>query len=105
MPMAPAADTAATSSGLLHGYMAPQMSGTSMPACAVKLALDAEIRIPLEAFLVALHEAAGLGHGQPFVAERCLDGAADAGGEGVLGVLHVGEGFGGRVPPAHVLHA
>ena len=33
--MPPASDAAATSSGLLHGYIAPQMSGTSMPACAV----------------------------------------------------------------------
>jgi hypothetical protein len=33
MPMPPAADTAATSSGLEHGYIAPQISGTSMPSC------------------------------------------------------------------------
>ena len=31
MPMPPAAETAATSSGLLHGYIAPQISGTSIP--------------------------------------------------------------------------
>jgi NAD(P)H-dependent flavin oxidoreductase YrpB (nitropropane dioxygenase family) len=35
MPMPPASEAAATSSGLLHGYMAPQISGTSMPACRV----------------------------------------------------------------------
>ncbi len=35
-PSPPASDTAATSSGLLHGYMAPQMSGTSMPTARVK---------------------------------------------------------------------
>src|SRR5688500_14616641 len=35
MPMPPASLTAATSSGLLQGYIAPQMSGTSMPACRV----------------------------------------------------------------------
>src|SRR5688500_19253426 len=35
MPMPPASDTAATSSGLLQGYMAPQISGTSMPASRV----------------------------------------------------------------------
>ena len=35
IPMAPASDTAATSSGLLHGYIAPQMSGTSTPASRV----------------------------------------------------------------------
>ena len=34
-PMPPASETAATSSGLLHGYMAPQMSGTSMPSWRV----------------------------------------------------------------------
>jgi hypothetical protein len=31
MPIPPAADTAAMSSGFEHGYMAPQMSGTSIP--------------------------------------------------------------------------
>ena len=31
MPMPPASDTAATSSGLLQGYIAPQMSGTRIP--------------------------------------------------------------------------
>src|SRR5688572_17072640 len=36
MPIAPASDTAATSSGLLHGYIAPQMSGTATLACRVK---------------------------------------------------------------------
>src|SRR5262245_14208326 len=36
MPMPPAADTAPTSSGLEHGYIAPQISGTSMPACSVR---------------------------------------------------------------------
>ncbi len=35
MPIPPAAETAATSSGLLHGYIAPQISGTSMPSCSV----------------------------------------------------------------------
>src|SRR5512147_2916934 len=35
MPMPPASDTAATSSGLLQGYIAPQMSGISMPAWRV----------------------------------------------------------------------
>src|SRR5215207_23621 len=35
IPMPPASDTAATSSGLLHGYIAPQMSGTSTPAWRV----------------------------------------------------------------------
>ena len=35
MPIPPASDAAATSSGLLHGYMAPQISGTSIPACSV----------------------------------------------------------------------
>src|SRR5436305_1066370 len=34
-PMPPASETAATSSGLLHGYMAPQISGTSMPSWRV----------------------------------------------------------------------
>src|SRR5688500_16929889 len=33
--MPPAAETAPTSSGLLHGYIAPQMSGTRMRACLV----------------------------------------------------------------------
>jgi hypothetical protein len=32
MPMPPASETAAMSSGLEQGYMAPQMSGVSMPA-------------------------------------------------------------------------
>ncbi len=36
MPIPPAADTAATSSGLLHGYMAPQMRGTSIPTWVAK---------------------------------------------------------------------
>src|ERR1035437_2925062 len=35
IPMPPASLTAATSSGLLHGYIGPQMSGTSMPTCVV----------------------------------------------------------------------
>src|SRR5436189_3009768 len=35
MPMAPAAETAPTSSGLLHGYIAPQISGMSTPASRV----------------------------------------------------------------------
>jgi hypothetical protein len=35
-PMPPAADTAATSSGLEHGYMAPPMIGTSMPSSLVR---------------------------------------------------------------------
>src|SRR6476469_3994091 len=35
-PIPPASETAATSSGLLHGYMAPQISGTSMPSWRVK---------------------------------------------------------------------
>ena len=35
IPIPPASDAAATSSGLLHGYIAPQISGTSIPACAV----------------------------------------------------------------------
>src|SRR4029077_16640803 len=34
-PIPPASDAAATSSGLLHGYMAPQISGTSMPSWRV----------------------------------------------------------------------
>jgi len=34
-PMPPASETAATSSGLLHGYMAPQISGTSTPSWRV----------------------------------------------------------------------
>src|SRR6185436_3656474 len=34
-PMPPASETAATSSGLLHGYIAPQISGTSMPSWRV----------------------------------------------------------------------
>src|SRR5215218_2090905 len=33
--MPPASETAATNSGLLHGYMAPQISGTSMPSWRV----------------------------------------------------------------------
>jgi hypothetical protein len=32
IPIPPASDTAATSSGLLQGYIAPQMTGTSIPA-------------------------------------------------------------------------
>src|SRR5579871_2582177 len=36
MPMAPASDAAATSSGLEHGYIAPQMMGYSIPTCLVK---------------------------------------------------------------------
>ena len=36
MAMAPAAATAPTSSGLLQGYMAPQMRGTSAPVRAQK---------------------------------------------------------------------
>src|SRR5690349_19725501 len=36
IPMPPAADTAPTSSGLLHGYIAPQMSGTRTRACWVR---------------------------------------------------------------------
>jgi hypothetical protein len=35
MPIPPAAETAATSSGLLHGYIAPQISGTVIRACSV----------------------------------------------------------------------
>src|SRR5512140_1915312 len=35
MPMPPASETAATSSALLHGYIAPQMSGTAMPASRI----------------------------------------------------------------------
>src|SRR5438067_505908 len=35
MPMPPAADTAATSSGLEHGYIAPPTSGSSTPASRV----------------------------------------------------------------------
>jgi len=35
MPIPPASETAATSSGLLQGYIAPQMIGTSMWACRV----------------------------------------------------------------------
>src|SRR5688500_123994 len=35
MPMAPASEAAATSSGLLHGYIAPQKIGTSIPSCSV----------------------------------------------------------------------
>jgi len=34
-PMPPASEAAATSSGLLHGYIAPQMSGTSIPSWRV----------------------------------------------------------------------
>src|SRR6187402_341063 len=34
-PSPPARLTAATSSGLLHGYIGPQMSGTAMWACSV----------------------------------------------------------------------
>src|SRR6185295_14240902 len=34
-PSPPASLTAATSSGLEQGYMGPQMSGTSTPACRV----------------------------------------------------------------------
>ena len=36
--MPPARDTAATSSGLLQGYIGPPISGTSMPSCRVKAA-------------------------------------------------------------------
>ena len=36
MPIPPASDTAATSSGLLQGYIAPQTSGTSIPASRVR---------------------------------------------------------------------
>jgi hypothetical protein len=32
MPIAPASEAAATSSGLLQGYIAPQISGTVIPA-------------------------------------------------------------------------
>jgi len=35
IPIAPASDTAATSSGFVHGYMAPQMMGWSMPTWRV----------------------------------------------------------------------
>jgi len=35
IPIPPASETAATSSGLLHGYIAPQISGTSIPAWRV----------------------------------------------------------------------
>ena len=35
MPSHRPADAAATSSGLLHGYIAPQISGTAMPAWRV----------------------------------------------------------------------
>src|ERR1043166_7635051 len=44
MPMPPASETAATSSGLLHGYMAPQISGTSIPAWDVSLVSTTGIR-------------------------------------------------------------
>src|SRR5688500_7494303 len=37
IPIPPAADTVPTSSGLLHGYMAPQMSGTRTRAWVVRL--------------------------------------------------------------------
>ena len=41
IPSPPAADTAAISSGLLHGYIAPQISGTSTPAWRVNaVAID-----------------------------------------------------------------
>src|SRR5947209_5421926 len=33
--MPPASDTAATSSGLLHGYIAPPTIGSAMPSCRV----------------------------------------------------------------------
>ena len=36
IPIPPASETAATSSGLLQGYMAPHTSGTSMPAARVR---------------------------------------------------------------------
>ena len=36
IPIPPASETAATSSGLLQGYMAPHTSGTSIPACSVR---------------------------------------------------------------------
>src|SRR3569623_640845 len=39
-PIAPASETAATSSGLVHGYMAPQISGTSMPTWRVNTVSD-----------------------------------------------------------------
>ena len=35
--MPPAAETAATSSGLVQGYIAPQISGNSMPICRVNV--------------------------------------------------------------------
>ena len=35
-PSAPASEAAATNSGLEHGYMGPQISGTSTPACRVR---------------------------------------------------------------------
>src|SRR5262245_14067014 len=35
IPIAPASEAAATSSTLLHGYIAPQMSGTAIPAWRV----------------------------------------------------------------------
>src|SRR5258708_1490524 len=35
-PIPPASEIAATSSGLLHGYMAPPMIGSAMPSCRVR---------------------------------------------------------------------
>src|SRR5882724_7637451 len=50
-PMPPASDTAATSSGLLHGYMAPQISGTSMPSWRVTVVSSREMAFGMRAML------------------------------------------------------
>jgi hypothetical protein len=44
MPSAPASDAAATSSGLLHGYIAPQMSGISTLAWRVRAVSSKAVR-------------------------------------------------------------
>src|SRR5215471_3989843 len=110
-PSPPASETAATSSGLLHGYMAPHTSGTRMPAWRVRavsgtaLLVEREVGVALEGFLVALHEAARLGHREALLAQRRLDQAAHARDQVFLVVLHVREHLGHRVALDHVVDA
>src|SRR5574341_2255461 len=111
MPMPPAAETAATSSGLLQGYMAPQTSGTSMAAARVNrvegtaLLVEREVGVALEGLLVPLHEAARLGHAEALLPKRRLDRAAHPRDQVFLVVLHVGQHLGHRVALHDVVDA
>ena len=96
MPIPPASDTAATSSGLLHGYIAPQIRGTWIPASRVSAVsgMGGRLRWPDEpANLGAgnhlvrhIHDIGGHRHGL-LDARGC--GTATFGGEGTAGLLQV----------------